>query len=131
MINRPALHTAVFFSCFALWTFGLLMPIPKASASKVLGGEGGVHLFGKMLHIGAYAFLTVLGGSMPLTRRQLWLLLTGLSFHAFATEFLQQFVDRGSSLRDAGLDHLGIALGIAVGWRWWRVLFLRPSETAS
>jgi VanZ family protein len=85
--------------------------------------------FGKTLHVCAYVFLTLLGGSMALARRQRWWLLGVLSFHGFATEYLQLFVNRGASWRDVGLDHLGIAIGIAIGWTWWRGLFPRPSET--
>lgn len=129
-MNRSTVHAGVFFTFLALWTVGLLMPLPKESASRALGGESGMFWFGKTLHISAYLFLTLLGGSMPLARRQRWMLLCGLSFHAFATEFLQLFVDRGASLRDAGLDNLGIALGVAIGWHWWRGLLLRPSESA-
>jgi hypothetical protein len=130
-MNRTNLHAFVFLTCLALWTVVLLMPVPKESAAKVLGGEGGMHLFGKALHVSAYAIITVLGGSMLLARSQRWLLLGVLSFHAFATEFVQQYVNRGASWRDIGLDHLGIAIGIAVGWNWWRGLFPRPSETVA
>ena len=129
-MNRSKLHATAFFSCIALWTVALLIPIPKNTASRLLGGEDGIHLFGKMLHVGAYGFLAVLGGSMPLARRQRCLLLGGLSAHAFATEFLQRFVERGASWRDVGFDHLGIVLGVAIGWHWWRAIFPRPSETA-
>jgi VanZ family protein len=130
-MSRSTAHAVFFFLCIALWTVALLMPVPKNSASKVLGGESGMHLFGKTLHVSAYAFLTLLGGSMNLARRQRCLLLGALSFHAFATEFLQQFVDRGASWRDVGLDHAGIAIGLAIGWAWWRSLFPRPSDTAA
>ena len=49
------------------------------------------------------------------------LLLAFLSLHAFGTEFLQQFVpERGPSLVDVGIDHVGLAIGLAASWRWWR-----------
>lgn len=130
-MNRTTAHAICFFLCLTLWTVGLLMPVPRDSASKVLGGDSGMHLFGKSLHVGAYVFLTLLGGSMAMARGQRWLLLGALSFHAFATEFLQQFANRGASWRDVGLDHLGIAIGVAVGWCWWRGLLPRPTETAA
>lgn len=129
-MNRTTIHTAVFLACWAIWTVALLMPDPKESATKVLGDEGRKFIVGKALHVCAYAFLAVLGGSIMLARPQRWLLLGGLSLHAFATEYLQQFVGRGASWRDVGLDHLGIAMGVAIGWRWWRVLLPRPTETA-
>jgi hypothetical protein len=43
-----------------------------------------------------------------------------LSLHGIVTECLQPYVGRGGALADVGLDHLGIALGLAIGWRWWR-----------
>lgn len=129
MINQAMLRAIAFVVCISAWTGALLMLVPHQSASEVLGGDRGVFLFGKTLHVCAYAFLTVLGGSMMLARRQRWLLLAGLSFHTFATEFLQQFVGRGASLRDVGLDHIGIMFGIVLGWYWWRALLPRPSET--
>jgi VanZ family protein len=43
-----------------------------------------------------------------------------LSLHAVATEALQNLVPtRSGSLRDVGLDHLGILIGAAVS-RWRR-----------
>jgi hypothetical protein len=107
----------------ALWTVALLVPVPKESAKLVLGSDDEVFLFGKMVHVCVYAFLTVLGGSMTLSRPQRWAILGLLSFHGFATEFFQQFVHRGASWRDVGLDHVGITMGFLIGWRWWRDLF--------
>jgi VanZ family protein len=124
-------HFAVFCLCLALWTVALLVPVPKETASKALGGAEGVFLFGKTLHICAYAFLTLLGGTMSMTRRQRWGVLGLMSFHGFATEFFQQFVNRGASLRDVGLDHAGIALGLIIGWAWWRELCRQPRSPAS
>jgi hypothetical protein len=128
MLNRSTLHATAFFFCLACWTVALLSPVPHKEAEEVLGGSGGVFWFGKSLHVGAYAFLTVLGGSMALTHSQRWLILALMSFHGFATEFFQQFVPgRTAAWRDVGLDHIGVALGVVVGWRWWRGLL--PAES--
>jgi VanZ family protein len=87
-----------------------------------------MHYFGKTLHIGAYAFLTVLGGSQTLTRRGRWLLLVGLSLHGCATEFLQGFVERGASWWDVLRNYAGIVVGVLVGWYWWKDLFRKKSN---
>jgi hypothetical protein len=37
--------------------------------------------------------------------------------HAFATEYLQQFVElRTGSLLDVGIDHAGLAAGLLAAW---------------
>jgi VanZ family protein len=64
--------------------------------------------------------LAMLTGWLLVTYRVRWICLACLSFHAFATEFLQQFVERSGSLRDVGLDHLGLALGLILTIPWWR-----------
>jgi VanZ family protein len=128
-MNRAAFHAAVFFTALALWTYGLLTPVPHKEAEQVLGGSEPVFWFGKTLHVCVYATLTLLGGSMRLTRAQRWLLLGLMSAHGFITEFLQQFVEgRTGCLRDVGLDHIGIILGLLAGWRWWRGLRPEPSQ---
>jgi hypothetical protein len=32
---------------------------------------------------------------------------------------LQQFVERGSSWSDVGLDHIGLLIGLLVSWKLW------------
>ena len=130
MPSRSKLYTIAFIVTFILWTIGLLIPVPKESATKVLDTEYKLFVAGKMLHISAYAFLTVLAGLLTLSTRHRWWLLGLLSFHGFATEFFQQFVNRGASLRDVGLDHIGIVLGLMAGWRRWRVLVVQCSPHA-
>ena len=115
-------HCLGFVLLLVAWTIALLSPVPQA-AKEVLGGERAAFWFGKCLHVGTYAFLTIMGGTLRLSRRWRFVLLGLLSLHAFATEFFQQFVGRGASCRDVGLDHIGILLGIAVSWKWWRQLF--------
>jgi hypothetical protein len=74
----------------------------------------------KVLHVSAYAFLTLLSVLLPVRGRVHWLLIAFLSLHGFTTEYLQPFVGRGGAWADVGLDHLGILLGLLIGWRWWR-----------
>jgi hypothetical protein len=112
---------AVFFVLLGLWTVALLVPIPKGPA-EVVGDDLNKLFFAKALHASAYAFLTILAGLINATRRQHWWLLALLSFHGFATEFLQLFVDRGASWNDVRIDHIGIFTGLLIGWRQWRIL---------
>jgi hypothetical protein len=83
--------------------------------------------FGKSVHVAAYAVFTILSGWLRLPFRYRWFLLLFLSLHAFATEYIQNFVHgdfdwqaRHPSFRDVGLDHLGIAIGVLCTWPWWR-----------
>jgi VanZ family protein len=102
------------------WTTALLTPQPVDVADAVLPTATSF-FFAKSLHVGAYAMLTVLSGWLPLPARFRWLALVFVSVHAWGTEFLQGFVPaRYPSLLDVGFDHLGILVGVAVTWRWWR-----------
>jgi len=74
----------------------------------------------KLLHVSAYALLAVLSGWLIVPARWRWILLIFMCFHAFGTEFFQQFVpERGPSLWDVGIDHVGIAIGLTISCRWW------------
>ncbi len=96
MPSRSTFLTATFIISLILWTIALLIPIPSQS-SEVLGGDRNKFLFAKALHASAYAYLTILAGYLTLQIRTRWLVLGLLSFHGFATEFFQQFVNRGAS----------------------------------
>ena len=110
------IHTAVFAAFLTAWTIALLSPVPSEQAERVFGGPWEVFLFGKGLHITAYAFLAVLGGTIRrLERRWVWVL-PGLVVHGALTEFFQQFVGRGASVGDVGLDSIGIAIGGLLVW---------------
>jgi hypothetical protein len=103
-----------------LWTASLLTTRPVEVGQKVLS-VGLLFLCAKCLHVGAYAVWAGLSGWLRLPVRFRWCLLGLLSVHGFATEYLQRFVrGRHPSLRDVALDHLGIAIGIACTWSWWR-----------
>src|SRR5262249_44866867 len=52
----------------------------------------------------------------PALRR--WIIVA-LVIHGGLTEFLQQFVHRGASWRDVGLDSLGIGIGAILTWKRW------------
>jgi len=115
---RSLFITALFWVSLALWTIGLLIPVP-ARSTEVFGSDDIKFIIAKILHGTAYAYLAVLAGLMNVSPRRRWWLLGLLSSHAFLTEFLQSFVNRGASWRDVGLDHLGILVGFAASWRRW------------
>lgn len=115
------IHTCIFAAFLIAWTIALLSPVPE-QAQRVFGSPWEMFLFGKGLHISAYAFLTVLGGTIRwLKGRWVWVL-PALVAHGALTEFFQQFVGRGASIGDVGLDSIGIAVGGLLVWmkraRW-------------
>jgi VanZ family protein len=111
------------------WTAALLTPYPVAVARSVSPPELRL-LAAKSLHVAAYALLAVLSGWLRPPGRSRWLLLALLCAHAAATEFGQRFVaTRSASWRDVGLNHLGLLLGLALSWRWWRAP-ARPAPRA-
>ena len=83
----------------------------------------------KMLHAGAYAFLTVLACVAAGTPAVL--LVRGRDsslLHAIGTEIGQTYVpNRHGCVRDVVIDWVGIGLGIVVVLRWWS-LSQRPSS---
>jgi VanZ family protein len=102
------------------WTLALLTPQPVEVSDAVLGPQTG-HYASKTLHVSAYAVFTLLSAWLRAQRPGRWLLLGFLSLHAFATEYLQHFVpERTPSWQDVGFDHIGIAIGIILAWKWWR-----------
>lgn len=121
MPKRSRFFAYLFVVSLAAWTVALLIPVPK-TADRI-GGAELKFIISKVLHATAYAYLTVVAAQMTLSIRQRWLILGLLSFHAFLTEFLQQFVNRGASLRDVGLDHFGILIGLLASRPRWRALW--------
>lgn len=113
------IHLAVFAAFLIAWTIALLSPVPHESAEKVLGNDFGVFLFGKALHIGSYAFLTVLGGTVTVFGRRWWWVFPGLLAHGSLVEIIQPHVGRTGRIEDVGLDLIGIAIGglLILGWR--------------
>jgi hypothetical protein len=104
---------------FIAWTVLLLVPVPS-EAVRVVGGPKNSFWVSKILHVSVYAIFALLVTWLPVARRWRFLLIVLLIIHGGATEYLQQFVHRGSSWRDFGLDSLGVSLGFLLGWRRWR-----------
>jgi VanZ family protein len=113
----PGWLWAVWVLYLVVWTAALLRPEPARVNTEVLP-EQAQFPAAKALHVGSYALLAALACWLPLRPGRRWLLFAALSLHAFGTEFLQRFVElRTGSLTDVGLDHVGLAVGLFVGWR--------------
>jgi VanZ family protein len=112
------LRLTLWWLAVAVWTAGLLMPNPGELTQDVLSPDATFTL-AKTLHVSAYAFLaaTVPWVGLPAAS---WWLVAFLSLHGAGTEFLQQWVPgRTASLKDVGLDNIGIALGLLATLRYW------------
>ena len=114
----PTLRWLIWGVYVVTWTYYLLTPNPPLR--DMFLEPTSRYLIAKTVHVGAYAVLTILCSWLPVRGRWRWLLVAFVSLHGMATEYLQQFFERGSSWRDVGFDHLGLALGLVISWRWWR-----------
>jgi VanZ family protein len=123
---RPTIRWSIWLAYGCLWSLALLTQQPVEIKDRLFDPDFGRFL-GKALHISAYCGLAMLTGWLR-PRSWLRLILINLLFlHAFGTEFIQQFVDRGSDLNDVGLDIIGLTIGQAITWKWW----LSPNEGAT
>jgi VanZ family protein len=125
-MRRPLaiLHLLCFLGFLAAWTVVLLRPVPEAPKRVLSDWEA--FLVGKCLHVGAYTFLAVVGGTLALLGRRWPWVLAALAAHGALTEYFQQFVGRGASVKDVGLDSIGIALGGIIAWAIRRYAGQRP-----
>lgn len=108
--------SGIFVIALGLLTRGLLMPIP-AGVVEAVGGHGSTFWISKATHVLSYAFLAWIAVRLPCAAHWRIALVCLLIVHGCGTEYLQQFVGRHASVRDALLDVLGIGLGSCVGWR--------------
>ena len=118
--DHVALRWTLWTLCVTVWTVALLTPEPVRISREVLPHQL-TFPAAKTLHVAAYAFLAILSGWLHVRGDKRWLLIAFLSLHGAATEFFQTFVEeRSGSWRDVGLDHVGIMVGLALSWKWWR-----------
>jgi VanZ family protein len=116
---RCWLPWVVWAALLALWTFGLLAPDPVPPGVSV--PRGFAFPVAKCLHVSAYTLLAALLAWLPVGPGLRWALALGLVLHGGATEFVQTFIPtRTGTLRDVALDTLGVTLGVALSWAWWR-----------
>jgi hypothetical protein len=105
----------VFLFFLALWTYELMAenPIPDW-VSQTIPNEWKFWL-AKGLHVGAYAFLTLLAAWLPVPGGLFWLVIGGLLLHGIGTEVGQTYTaNRQGSARDVFLDWVGVGLGLLV-----------------
>ncbi len=109
----------------AAWSTALLVPVPEHP--WVIGEFHFTRrmLFAKAVHLSAYAVFAILTGWLRAPVRFRFLLMFLLMLHATLTEVLQfaldEYMHRHGDLLDVALDNVGIALGMAVAWKWWTV----------
>ncbi len=97
-----------------LWTIGLLRPEPIHLQHQLIPSPLG-WIIAKGLHLGVYAVLAFFASLLPGSSSFKLICFIILMVHAFATEFLQQWVkERTGSLSDVAIDLLGVALGLAL-----------------
>lgn len=103
-----------------LWTTALVLPFPDPGSWPVQLTPSRKFLIAKTCHVSAYALMTILCGWLRVPVRFRLLLLFFLMAHAAATEWIQLNIsNRTGTVDDVVLDHLGIAIGLAVSWKWW------------
>lgn len=112
------------------WSWALVRPYPTVVLEhREL--DWYFFLFGKAVHVSAYACFAILTGWLGVPRPYRWGMLLLLSGHAWASEYFQHFAPtRHPSLRDVGLDHVGIVLGTLLSWRSWVALSGRSKSGA-
>ncbi|MGE3805030.1 MAG: VanZ family protein [Gemmataceae bacterium] len=116
----PLLRWLAWAGCGTAITIVLLIPISPSISSE--GPLGSSYSFtANLVHIVAYGVWTALTALLPVARRTRWLLSLLLLGHGAASELLQGFVPtRYPDWEDVGWDLLGIVLGVAASWPWWR-----------
>jgi hypothetical protein len=105
------------------WTVALLVPMAESAHADTLGLViDRKFLFAKVVHVSAYVVMAALTGWVRAPLRWRFLLMFFLMGHATATEVLQHVTELGrtGALVDVAFDHLGIGLGMAATWFWWK-----------
>jgi VanZ family protein len=117
--RRQAVVWLIWLLCAGLWSVALLTSFPVQVKDAVLSPQAGYHA-SKLLHVSAYAFLGGFAAWLLPGHAMRFVPILFLSFHAFGTEYLQQFVAlRTGSITDVGFNHLGLIVGLAVTWWKW------------
>ena len=118
--DSPTLRWTLWTVCVVAWTLVLVTSHPARVMHDVLP-EQATFPVAKTGHVVGYAFLTILSAWLRVRGDRRWLLLVFLSLHGMGTEYAQTFnPDRHGCWADVGIDHIGIVLGLALSWKWWR-----------
>ena len=112
-VLKTVLPFAAFLFFLAVWTWELLAENPVPDPVKRAIPDAWKFWLAKSLHVCAYAFLTVLAGLLPVGREYFWGAVALLLLHGIGGEIGQTFVNgRHGSVRDVGLDWVGVVLGL-------------------
>jgi VanZ family protein len=113
-------HFLLFAALLGLWTWKLVSPNPVPDEVRARLTELDLaFVVAKTLHLGGYAVLAALAGTLPVPRRWRAFLVGLLALHGVATEVAQTFVpNRTGKASDVLIDWIGIALG-ALAARLW------------
>jgi VanZ family protein len=105
----------IFLGFLGFWTYELLSPNPvPRSILDMIPVEWRFYL-AKGLHVGSYAFLTLLAAFLPIPRMYFWLVVGGLILHGVGTEIGQTYVaKREGSIRDVILDWVGVLVCLVI-----------------
>ena len=104
-----------------VWTTALVIPVPGDAFVNIESIRINLKfVLAKSLHVFAYAAMTVLSGRLLIAPRFRWAMMYFLMFHAGLTEIIQErLVYRSGLLMDVMIDSAGVALGVAVSWKYW------------
>ena len=101
----------LFIGFLGLWTYELLAPNPVPRWILDLIPDEWKFYLAKGLHVGGYAFLTLLAAFLPIPRWCYWLVVGGLFLHGVGTEVGQSYIEgRQGSMRDIILDWVGVLI---------------------
>lgn len=105
----------------AAWTAALLVPVPVKPDPANPESSNYFFLFSKAVHIGAYAFFTILSAWLALVVGRRGLFLGILFAHGVGTEVLQYLLPTGRTgcWQDVLLDWSAVVLGVVLSWKWW------------
>jgi hypothetical protein len=120
ILQSPLLRWSAWLGCGTAITVALLVPVPpEVSTGGPLGSS--YSFSANLVHIVAYGVWAALTAFLPVSRQQRWGWLALLAVHAGASELLQGLVPtRYPDWADVGWDLLGMSLGVAGTWGWWR-----------
>ena len=117
-VDRRWLVWTVYFVCLTA-----LLVMPGTVQEQIPLGEFVLTykaLIAKFVHVALYVVFAVLTARLPVAIAYRLPLLFLLMVHGALTEFIQQYVpQRVGSVSDVLFDHLGIALGLLISWKWW------------
>lgn len=103
----------IFLLFLGLWTWKLLEPSPLPERLAEGIPTDWKFWLAKILHAGAYSFLTLLARWLPVRRAVFWWVVALLALHGVGSEIGQTYVpNRHGCVRDVIIDWVGIGMGL-------------------